>query len=230
MSRFVWKGNDYRVGWSGRVKATFYNLEEDKRRRIEAAALEEFSVHGYERGSTDRIIRGSGISKGGLYEYIDSKEDLFLHVVSQAFGALYDHIHSALRAAGGPPADILERVRSSSRAALEFYLSNPPIVRLLAHLAALGDPDTRAAADRIASLRFHELFDNADFASVRLPPDRVLGLLKWILVKTRNDFISEAERSEDRDEIARAYLADWDFMLSVLKDGIYSERGTRCSD
>lgn len=212
------------------MKATFYNLEEDKRRRIEAAALEEFSVHGYERGSTDRIIRGSGISKGGLYEYIDSKEDLFLHVVSQAFGALYDHIHLSLRAAGGPPSDILDRVRASSEAALEFYLANPPIVRLLAHLALLGESDAREASDRIASLRFHELFDAADFSSVRLPSDRVLGLLKWILVKTRNDFIAESERSDDRDQIARAYLADWDFMLSVLRDGIYSERGNRCSD
>lgn len=207
------------------MKPTFYNLDEDKRRRIETAALEEFSVYGYERGSTDRIIRGSGISKGGLYEYIESKEDLFLHVVSRAFGALYDHIHGALRASGGPPADILDRVRASSAAALEFYLSNPPIVRLLAHLAVLGDPDARESAERIASLRFHELFDGADFTSVRLPRDRVLELLKWILVKTRNDYIAESEKSADREEVASAYLSDWDFMLSVLRDGIYKERG-----
>lgn len=208
-----------------KLKATFYNLEEEKRRRVETAAMEEFGAYGYERGSTDRIIRKSGISKGGLYEYIESKEDLFLHVVEIAYGALYDFIRARLRAGGGPPSDILERVRASSAAALGFYLEHPPQVRLIASLATLNEPDAKAKAERVFGDQFLRLFGDADFSSVRFPKDQLLDLIRWLLVKTRNDFIAAIEASDDRDTVSGAYLADWDFILSVLKDGIYTSKG-----
>lgn len=183
--------------------------------------MEEFGSFGYERGSTDRIIRKSGISKGGLYEYIESKEDLFLHVVDIAYGALYDHIRSRLRMEGGPPADILKRVMAASSAALEFYLENPLNVKLIASLATLNDPDAKAKAERVFGDQFLKLFGDADFSAVRFEKGKVLDLLRWLLVKTRNDFIAELESSEDRGKVSAAYLADWDFILSVLSDGIY---------
>jgi len=186
--------------------------------------MDEFGTYGYERGSTDRIIRTSGISKGGLYEYIESKEDLFLHVVEIAFTTLYEFIRSSLRARGGPPADILERVKASSAAALGFYLEHPPQVRLIASLATLNDPDAKAKTDRVFSEQFMRLFGDADFTLVRFPKEQLLDLIRWLLVKTRNDFITALEASDDRGTVSAAYLADWNFILSVLKDGIYSKK------
>jgi len=212
------------------LKATFYNLDEDKRRRVEAAAMEEFGTYGYERGSTDRIIRRSGISKGGLYEYIESKEDLFLHVVEMAYGALYDFIGGRLRADGGPPADLLKRVMAASAAALDFYLANPVHVRLIASLAALNDPDAKAKAERIFGEHFISLFGDADFSAVRFDKGRTLELVRWLLVKTRNDFMAELETSGDRETVSSAYLADWKFILGVLSDGIYGKRSEECWD
>lgn len=217
------------------MKETFYHLDEDKRRRIEAAALEEFGRYGYERGSTDRIIRKSGISKGGLYEYISSKEDLFLHIVELAYGSLYDHIGSSLRMKGAVPSDLLERFRAASASALSFYLKNPSVVRLLASIARIDDPDAKSRAEAIFGKRFLDLFGDADFSGLRFGPDRVLDLLRWMLIKTRNDFIAELERYEDgadlpSEKISSAYIADWEFILSVLSDGIYIQRGKACLD
>lgn len=207
------------------MKTTFYNLDEDKRRRVETAAMEEFGSYGYERGSTDRIIRKSGISKGGLYEYIESKEDLFLHVVEIAYGALYDFISGRLRAGGGPPSDILKRVMAASTAALDFYLANPLTVRLIASLSTLSDPDAKAKSERVFGDHFLKLFGDADFSVVRFDKDKTLELLRWLLIKTRTDFIAELEAFGDRDTVSAAYLADWEFILSVLSDGIYKEKG-----
>lgn len=212
------------------MKDAFYHLEEAKRRRIEAAALEEFGAHGYDRGSTDRIIRRSGISKGGLYEYIASKEELFLHTVELAYGALYDHIQANLRRRGGPEADVLARLRSAAGAALEFYLKSPETVRLIASLNSVIDGEVRLRAETVFRAKFRELLAGADFASSRFPADRVVDLLMWMLVKTRNDFISESEKAASAGDLSAAYLADWDFILSVLADGIYKQRGSACSD
>lgn len=212
------------------MKEPFYKLDEEKRRRVEESALEEFGHYGYDRGSTDRIIRRSGISKGGLYEYIESKEALFIHVVARSFGALYDHIGSRLRARGVTDADPLILVRAASEAALDFYLDNPAVVRLIASLGTIADPEVRRRSEGISRERFSGLFADADFSSVAIPPDAAIDLLAWMLVKTRNDFIAELETPDDRDKIRSAYLADWDFILSVLANGMYRKRGSQCSD
>jgi AcrR family transcriptional regulator len=208
------------------MKETFYKLDEEKRRRVEDAALEEFGQYGYERGSTDRIIRASGISKGGLYEYIESKEDLFLHIVSRAFGALYDHIISRLRSNGKASSEPLPLLRAASEAALDFYLENPAVVRLIASLSSIADPDARARSEAISRERFTGLFTEADFTRVRFGREEIIDLLMWMLVKTRSDFIAELQTPDDRERIRAAYLADWDFILSVLADGIYRKRGS----
>jgi len=206
------------------MKETFYHLDEEKRRRIEEAALEEFGAYGYERGSTDRIIRKSGISKGGLYEYIESKEELFLHIVERAYGALYDWIFSSLRAAGGPPSDLTERVMAASTAALHFYIEHPLVVRLIASLASTSDPDAKAKTDSIFDGRFLALFGDCDFSVVRFPREMVLDLVRWLLVKTRNDFVAQIEGCDDSEHVSKAYLAEWEFIVAVLSGGVFNSR------
>ena len=54
----------------------FLKLEENKRDRIINAALKEFS-YGYKKASTDSIVKEAGISKGLLYHYFGTKEQLY---------------------------------------------------------------------------------------------------------------------------------------------------------
>ncbi len=63
-------------------KQTFFNLPDKKRQTIINAAVEEFSAHGLENASTNRIVAKSGISKGSFYQYFEDKHDLFMHLVS----------------------------------------------------------------------------------------------------------------------------------------------------
>ena len=50
------------------------------RQKIVDAALKEFGQHGYDGASTNQICLSAGISKGLLYHYFKSKENLFLSV------------------------------------------------------------------------------------------------------------------------------------------------------
>lgn len=45
----------------------FINLEAEKRERIINAALKEFAQKGYDKASTNEIIKEAGISKGSLF-------------------------------------------------------------------------------------------------------------------------------------------------------------------
>ncbi len=56
---------------------------ETRLRLLEAAAA-HFAEQGLERASLDDIVRAAGVAKGTLYNYFESKEQLFLEVISEA--------------------------------------------------------------------------------------------------------------------------------------------------
>lgn len=59
----------------------FEKLPAEKRERILEAAAKEFSAHGYDGASMNRILDEAGISKGAAYYYFDDKADLFATAV-----------------------------------------------------------------------------------------------------------------------------------------------------
>ena len=56
----------------------FESLDESLKTRILNCAKHEFSNHGYENASYNKIIQKIGISKGSMYYYFENKEDLFI--------------------------------------------------------------------------------------------------------------------------------------------------------
>ena len=52
-------------------------LDEDKRRSLIDAAIEEIAVNGMDGASYNRIIERSGLSKGAVYYYFENKESLY---------------------------------------------------------------------------------------------------------------------------------------------------------
>ena len=57
------------------MKSAFFNIPESKREIIINACIDEFASHGYEKSSTDRIIKAAGISKGGFTNKLPRKRN-----------------------------------------------------------------------------------------------------------------------------------------------------------
>lgn len=57
--------------------------ESAKRRQILEGARAVFLEHGFDAASMGDIARGAGVSKGTLYVYFDSKEELFQTIVEE---------------------------------------------------------------------------------------------------------------------------------------------------
>ncbi|MBO5241932.1 MAG: TetR/AcrR family transcriptional regulator [Lachnospiraceae bacterium] len=55
----------------------FFNLKREKQDRFINAALKIFSENGYQKASTDDMVREAGISKGLLFHYFGSKLGLY---------------------------------------------------------------------------------------------------------------------------------------------------------
>lgn len=67
-------------------------VPDNKKDKIYESALNEFSKNGYEIGSTNSIVKESGISKGALFKYFESKANLYIYVVDRAIDTLDKNI------------------------------------------------------------------------------------------------------------------------------------------
>ena len=70
---------------SPKTKAQFAEIRQGKRKLILETALEIFATHGFHGASVSMIALHAGISKGLLYNYFKSKEDLLRAIIDDGF-------------------------------------------------------------------------------------------------------------------------------------------------
>lgn len=204
------------------MKKAFEKLSESKKQRILNACIEEFGDRGYEKGSTDKIIKHAGISKGGLYEYITTKEELFLYVVEFTYKQLYGYLERRIAEDIDEfPSDILERLRVVSELAVDFYIDHPQYVSLIVRTHELHNESIESAVNASFKKHFSDIFGNSDSSKLGYDKERITELVTWLLLKTRYEFLTEFKKNRDTEIVKRNYLKSWDFYLSVLRNGIY---------
>lgn len=74
---------------SPRTKKQFEEIREEKRSLIMQTALEHFSLNGYHATTVSHIARHAGISKGLMYNYFRSKEELLQEIIRVSVEEMY---------------------------------------------------------------------------------------------------------------------------------------------
>ena len=97
------------------------------RRRILESALAEFSEQGYGASSVNTISNGEGLSKGIIYHYFPTKDDLYLACVEECFQMLTGHLQSHTNMEGQTAE---ERLQQYFRVRLDFFEQNPQYQRI----------------------------------------------------------------------------------------------------
>ena len=77
-------------------KTRFRRRKEDRPGEITAAAMGEFAERGYDATPVEAVARRAGVSKGLLYRYFKTKEDLFKAVVRSFVSPHLDALRSAI--------------------------------------------------------------------------------------------------------------------------------------
>ena len=204
------------------MKQVFFQLPSEKRDAIASAAIAEFGAHDFDAASLDRIVAVAGISKGGLYEYISSKDELYLFCMEQTWSSLYRFIKSQASLADAPlPADILERFISVSKIAIEWYLQSPAMLGLIVRTARLPRASLAAQAQVVFESHFAELFAGLDASRLAYPAENLVELIKWLLAKTRQDALQGILAGTPPETVRAVYLEQWAFFCAVLGKGIY---------
>jgi AcrR family transcriptional regulator len=88
-------------------KQTFFNLPEEKKQNLIAAAEIEFSKVPLMKASVANIIKTAGIPRGSFYQYFENIEDLYMYLLEQETEKRKEDFISLLKKHHG---DIIETV------------------------------------------------------------------------------------------------------------------------
>ncbi len=97
-------------------KNTFYNLSDEKKRRIFDAALQEFSTKSFREASLNQIIKNADIPKGSFYQYFENKEEIYSHMIEVILKEKAEILNQVKKV--DPNSDVFEVIMHSTR---EFF-------------------------------------------------------------------------------------------------------------
>lgn len=88
----------------------FRRRKADRPGEIIEAAMAVFAERGFAAARLEEIARRAGVSKGALYLYFETKEEIFRAVVDQAIAPNIEAVRAMVAAHPGPLADLLRLV------------------------------------------------------------------------------------------------------------------------
>lgn len=200
----------------------FTELDSEKQERILDAALKEFAEYGYENGSTNRIVKNCGISKGSLFKYFENKEDLYFYLIDTVSAEMAEETRVDI---GKLSKDLYERVIEYSVTEISWYVTNPVKGRFMIGIASeTGSDIGRKIIDRYGEKStdiYETLLKGVDMSGLHSSRKEITDILRWVLMGFNNSFLmSIAGSSDDIETLKKSYLKQLKSHLKVLKSGL----------
>lgn len=203
-----------------KIYKKFYTLEPEKQQRIINAALKEFAKNGYERASTNEIIKEADISKGSLFNYFKSKKELYLYLidyVAEIIENIYDKIELSVT-------DFFERLKDIGVIKYNIMKKFPQAFDFINALAKEESAEVKSEINEkgksIVENGFARIYENIDFSKFRddIDLEKTLNIINWTM-------LSFSEQQRDRlnsfNDIEVEILKEWDDYFDIMKRCFY---------
>lgn len=203
----------------------FYSLKLEKQERIINAALKEFAKNGYDRASTNEIVKEAGISKGSLFNYFNNKKELYLFLLGYAtkiIEQIYDEVDWT-------EPDFFERMRQLGLVKFKIYKKYPQVFDFLKALdhedAAEVKPEISKLSKDIISSGLERGYHNIDWSKFREDIDRqkMINIINWTMLGFAKLYRDKVDSFED---VGMEVLGASDEYFDILK-GCFYKRGER---
>jgi AcrR family transcriptional regulator len=200
----------------------FFALDEDKRERIVNAAMGEF-LHGFAQAKTDNIVKAAGISKGLLFHYFGTKENLYDFLVDYAIDKIQDEYIAMISIS---QKDILDSVWQMSLLKQDLSKRFPPIFDFItstyldtrhsmnpvqtAHLTRFNEIRNKVLAENLANCDLGLFRDDVD-------PLKVIDIITWALAGYAEATTAKAAAA-DLSKVGEEARENYDRYLNEFRD------------
>lgn len=202
------------------IYTKFKSLEAEKQERIINAALKEFARNGYDKASTNEIIKEAEISKGSLFNYFNSKKELYLFLldyISEMIEGIYAEVD-------WNETDFFERIRQMGLVKFKVYKKFPQAFDFLKSLSHEDGAEVKFEIKKmekdITSTGLEKGFQNIDWTKFRedIRRDKMINIINWTMLSFSEMQMNKVD-SIEKDGIE--ILSESDEYLDILKKCFY---------
>lgn len=201
----------------------FKSLKADKQNIIVNAALKEFAKNGFDNASTNEIVKEAGISKGSLFNYFNSKKDLYLYL----FDYTTEIVEKMFEEIDISEGDLFKRIGDFGIRKLKAHNKNPYVFDFLASIKLEESVEVKEIiTDKIFLISksgLTKIYENIDYSKFRgdIDVEKASEILNWTMTGFGEKAIKEIDKFKDSTEFGESYLKEWEEYSKILKENFY---------
>ena len=202
----------------------FLNINSEKQERILQAAIKEFADKGFEKASTNEIVKEAGISKGILFHYFQNKKRLFLFVFDYCLELCMKEFYIKV---DEEESDIFEKLRQIASFKLELLYKYPAIFRFFE--VAICEDSTEIKSEieekkkNLTESNYTKMFNNIDKSKFRDGVDvgRAINIIMWTIEGLGTSELQKAKVSVSKSLDYEKIFHDMDIYIDIFKSSFY---------
>ena len=204
----------------------FNSLDGEKRQKILDAALMEFAEHGYEKASTNRIVKEAGIGKGMLFYYFKSKKDLYEFLAQYSLDFVIDKYFSRI---DSTEPDFIERLKKTSKVKFEAQTENKNVFNFLGTFMLTADFELpQHIQEKYESMQQTGnamIYEGVDLSLFRddVDVEKAFKLIRWSIEGYQNELLHRLKGQNMTQIDFDPYWAEFFEYLDILKKSFYKE-------
>ena len=199
------------------------NLKLEKQKLIINAAIKEFVKRGFEKASTNEIVKEARISKGSLFNYFHSKKDLYIYLIEygvQVIEDFYEQIDLS-------ETDLFKRIENIGLQKLYIHKKFPHVFDFLA--AAIQEESAevkdmiKEKVDPVYDRGTELIYKHIDYSKFRegIEIEKAIEILNWTMFGFSEKGLHQINTFEDLHEFGEKYLEEWKGYTEILKYSFY---------
>jgi AcrR family transcriptional regulator len=199
--------------------STFFNLPEEKRRRIVDAVKSEIARAPYEDISINKIVAAAEIPRGSFYQYFTDKEDMYDFIISRYHARMQAYTARLLEGCGGDLFVMHKKFLDTITSGDASLKSAPTLKNIFSYLKSFDSQKAKNLLEKMncGSLAHFSLFVGGTPALSYDP--RTLDLLDLLSLVTINSAAKIFAHMDQRHALLQAYGRKLDLIRFGYENG-----------
>lgn len=201
----------------------FHNIDKEKQLHIINAAIDEFVQRGYEKASTNDIVKKARISKGSLFHYFHNKKQLYIYLIDYSM----QFINQLVKNIDWNESDLFKRIEKIGLEKLYIQQKHPHVFHFLATTKLEEADDVKEIVQQKIDPYFDEvtkdLYKNIDTSKFRdgINIEKAIEIIHWTMNGFGEKGLSKMKTYEDIDSFVKKYMEEWREYAMILKESFY---------
>lgn len=207
--------------WKDKMEDLLKNMNPEKRESLIASSLEEFAKSGYEKASTNNIVKEAGISKGLLFHYFGNKKKLYDYLEEYVVSLIISELKGKI---DWEETDFFNRLKQVAWIKGTLSYRYPYLFEFFTVVLAQKTPEQiYAYQDKYAPGLLQKIYTrNIDYSKFKddLDMEKTVNIINWVFEKYSTELLAKMSNQGIKFDY-KAVEKDFNDYVEILKTAFY---------